>query len=304
MIRDFRGLSWSTVSKLQLEGKWGPLTTNLLLIAQRGAVTPLHYDEQHNLLCQARGRKLVVMGAPQDWTCFYPFPVGHPCDKQAQVYPRDPDVHRFPRWREATLHHAVLQPGEVLYIPAYWWHHIESPWEDTLSVNFWHRCSPATPDLSQALSSRSPERLVLCRNMERLLSRALGACRAVDLLLRLQRGMTLSAAETRAHADALSLLGKLLRPAEADKFLAQLVDARFDLPRRAATITTYHLALTQRAALCGIVAGSLDLDTDTDPVRRHVARGDIASIARLVGWRDPAFLKAAAAPAPASRPSD
>lgn len=284
MIRDFRGLDWALVSRLQSEGQWGALTTNLLLIGQRGAVTPLHYDEQHNLLCQARGRKLVLLGPPEQWQCFYPFPVGHPCDRQSQVSPRDPDLWRFPRWRQASLAHTVLQPGDVLFIPAYWWHHVESPWEDSVSVNFWHRCSAAV-DMPLPLAPDSPDRLILCRNLERLLMRTLGPCRAVDLLFRLQSGMPLGEVEQRARQDALLLLSKVLAPGEGQEFLLALVSGRFDLPRRAATTTSFHVAATQRAALCGLVAAAMGMDLTQPRVRTAVVVGDIVTLARLCGWK-------------------
>ncbi|KAA0165839.1 hypothetical protein FNF28_03345 [Cafeteria roenbergensis] len=284
MIRDFRGLDWALVSRLQSEGQWGALTTNLLLIAQRGAVTPLHYDEQHNLLCQARGRKLVLLGGPEQWQSFYPFPVGHPCDRQSQVCPRDPDLWRFPLWRRSCLSHTVLQPGDVLFIPAYWWHHVESPWEDSVSVNFWHRCSAAV-DMPLPLAPDSPDRLILCRNLERLLMRTLGPCRAVDLLFRLQAGLPLGEVEQRARQDALLLLSKVLAPGEGQEFLLALVAGRFDLPRRAATTTAFHVAATQRAVLCGLVAAAMGKDLGHPRMRAAVSTGDIVAVARLCGWK-------------------
>lgn len=52
-----------------------------------------------------------------------------------------PDFTRFPKFREARGQEAIVGPGDVLYIPIYWWHHIESLMRGgyTISVNFWYK---------------------------------------------------------------------------------------------------------------------------------------------------------------------
>lgn len=48
--------------------------------------------------------------------CFHPLKVDF--DK--------PDFNKFPRFSEIRGMEVALEPGEVLYIPNYWWHYIES----------------------------------------------------------------------------------------------------------------------------------------------------------------------------------
>jgi hypoxia-inducible factor 1-alpha inhibitor (HIF hydroxylase) len=52
-----------------------------------------------------------------------------------------PDYTRFPKFREARGQEAIVGPGDVLYIPIYWWHHIESIMRGgyTISVTFWYK---------------------------------------------------------------------------------------------------------------------------------------------------------------------
>lgn len=38
----------------------------------------------------------------------------------------NPDLDRFPRFSEIRGMEVAMEPGEVLYIPNYWWHYIES----------------------------------------------------------------------------------------------------------------------------------------------------------------------------------
>jgi ribosomal protein L16 Arg81 hydroxylase len=47
-----------------------------------------------------------------------------------------PDHARFPRLREAEMFVAELGPGDVIYIPRGWWHHVRTL-ELSISVNFW-----------------------------------------------------------------------------------------------------------------------------------------------------------------------
>ena len=53
----------------------------------------------------------------------------------------DPDLDRFPRFADARRMHCSLGPGDVLFMPAFWWHEVQS-FPDSLerrnlAVNFW-----------------------------------------------------------------------------------------------------------------------------------------------------------------------
>lgn len=47
-----------------------------------------------------------------------------------------PDLTAHPAFANATFTQAVLQPGEVLFIPARCWHYVRSL-STSISVNFW-----------------------------------------------------------------------------------------------------------------------------------------------------------------------
>ncbi len=57
-----------------------------------------------------------------------------------------PDLDRFPNFAKARRLHCVLQPGDILFMPAFWWHEVQSspdPVEKrNLAINFW--CVVAT----------------------------------------------------------------------------------------------------------------------------------------------------------------
>src|SRR5688572_29442483 len=60
------------------------------------------------------------------------------------VPPHDPDLARFPRFAEAQRHAqtAELEPGDALYIPYGWWHHVESLTPFNVLVNYWWNAAP------------------------------------------------------------------------------------------------------------------------------------------------------------------
>lgn len=95
-----------------------------------GTVSPLHYDRYHNMLCQVVGRKRVLMFAPSDSHRLYahPDPMLHNTSRVDVV---EPDLAAFPLFAEAKRFECVLGPGDMLYIPPHWWHHVTS-----LSVSF------------------------------------------------------------------------------------------------------------------------------------------------------------------------
>mmetsp|Transcript_15564 Transcript_15564/g.41774 ORF Transcript_15564/g.41774 Transcript_15564/m.41774 type:complete len:540 (+) Transcript_15564:60-1679(+) len=141
LVGDFLQFDWGWATDVASRVGWDELTSNLLLVGQRGNVTPPHFDEQENLLAQLAGRKRVLLWAPKDWNKLYPFPLHHPNDRQSQVDMRAPDLERFPRFAEAQAFEAVLEPGDVLFIPQYWWHHVENLDDGCVSVNFWFKHS-------------------------------------------------------------------------------------------------------------------------------------------------------------------
>lgn len=103
--------------------------------------TPAHVDEWHNIACVVAGRRRFTLFPPQQIGNLYVGPLdfaptGAP---MSLVDVRHPDFHRFPQFR-AALAAAVtaeLAPGDAIYIPPLWWHHVESLGEVNVLVNYW-----------------------------------------------------------------------------------------------------------------------------------------------------------------------
>ena len=179
ILRDFQTLGLEAAVALKQLGGWRELTTNLLLVAPRGAVTPAHYDEQENIFGQIHGRKYVRLFAPGNFDALYPFPLDHPCDRQSQlIIPAAKDGGKrqlptnagdFPNFEKAQEYAATLEEGDVLYIPSYWWHQIESI-TDNVSMTWWFKAAAANiPSDGSTVQLQDRDKVALRRNIERLL---------------------------------------------------------------------------------------------------------------------------------------
>jgi hypothetical protein len=103
--------------------------------------TPTHLDEWNNIGCVVSGRRRFTLFPPEQVANLYIGPLDFaPTGAPMSLVPlHAPDFARFPRFRTA-LEAAVtaeLGPGDALFIPALWWHHVESLEPFNLLVNYW-----------------------------------------------------------------------------------------------------------------------------------------------------------------------
>jgi hypothetical protein len=118
-------------------------------------VTPAHFDESGNVACVVAGRRRFTLLPPEQVANLYigPLdfaPTGTPI---SLVSFRQPDYARFPRFREAlaAARVAELDPGDAIYIPPLWWHHVESLGPLNALVNYWWKGRPDAPSAFGAL---------------------------------------------------------------------------------------------------------------------------------------------------------
>jgi lysine-specific demethylase 8/hypoxia-inducible factor 1-alpha inhibitor (HIF hydroxylase) len=125
-----------------------PASSLNLWVGPGGHMECLHYDVMDGTLMQLHGSKRVVLFPPSQTFNLYPYPfyahLWHGLKLRSwfsRVYPDRPDFEAFPKLRQALKHKydIILQPGEVLYIPAGWWHEVTSLGDEMVcSVNrFW-----------------------------------------------------------------------------------------------------------------------------------------------------------------------
>jgi len=100
-----------------------------------GTVSPLHRDAKHNLLSQIVGRKYVRLFEREATNKVYPF--SSPLlETTSQVDVERPDLVRFPLFEGLKFKDCFLNEGDMLYIPALYWHFVRSL-SVSFSVSFW-----------------------------------------------------------------------------------------------------------------------------------------------------------------------
>lgn len=104
-----------------------------------------------NILVQVVGRKRVVLFPPLD------FPYLYLTGDKSRVMDIDtPDLVTFPKFSQASSWEATLEAGEVLYIPALWFHNVTAL-EFGVAVNvFWRHLGAEFYDSKDTYGNRDP----------------------------------------------------------------------------------------------------------------------------------------------------
>ena len=105
-----------------------------------------HFDVSHNLACVVAGRRRFVLFPPDQLANLYVGPLDHNMAGQptSLVSLHDPDFARFPRFRDALAQAqlAELKPGDAIYVPALWWHHVDALAPFNILINYWWEAQP------------------------------------------------------------------------------------------------------------------------------------------------------------------
>ncbi|MBB5706783.1 cupin-like domain-containing protein [Sphingopyxis panaciterrulae] len=101
-----------------------------------------HFDLSDNFAVVALGRRRFTLFPPGATADLYVGPLNHTLAGQpvSMVDPLAPDRQRYPRYAraEAQAQTADLEPGDAIYIPALWWHHVQATGPANMLVNYWH----------------------------------------------------------------------------------------------------------------------------------------------------------------------
>ena len=101
-----------------------------------------HFDLSDNIAVVALGRRRFTLFPPQATPDLYVGPLNITLAGQpvSMVDPLDPDLERYPRFATALKHaqFAELEPGDAIYIPTLWWHHVAASAPINILVNYWH----------------------------------------------------------------------------------------------------------------------------------------------------------------------
>ncbi|MBT8089189.1 MAG: cupin-like domain-containing protein [Gammaproteobacteria bacterium] len=105
-----------------------------------------HYDIPNNIACVVAGKRRFTLFPPEQLPNLYVGPLHHAPAGQAisLVDFHEPDFDKFPKFRHALEHAQVadIAPGDAIFVPSMWWHHVEGLESFNVLINFWWRqCS-------------------------------------------------------------------------------------------------------------------------------------------------------------------
>ncbi len=131
-VREYEGLLLDLLAELKphIEVKTGRMMRpqGFVFVSSPNAVTPYHFDPEHNILMQLRGHKVMTQ-----------FPAGDPRfapDETHETY--HTGGHRNLVWRDELASGGTpwsLVPGEALFVPVMAPHHVKNGSEPSISLS-------------------------------------------------------------------------------------------------------------------------------------------------------------------------
>ncbi|XP_078084937.1 tRNA wybutosine-synthesizing protein 5 [Mustelus asterias] len=139
--------------------------SSVFRISSPGLQLWTHYDVMDNLLIQVKGRKRVILFSPRDAP--YLYLTG---DKSEVLDVDTPDLEKYPQFVKAQRYECQLDPGDVLFIPALWFHNTVAK-EFGVGVNvFWKQLPTDCYDKTDIYGNKDP---VAASRAMQILDRAL-----------------------------------------------------------------------------------------------------------------------------------
>jgi hypothetical protein len=141
-------------------------------------VTPAHFDESENIACVVAGRRRFTLFPPEQVGNLYIGPLDYAPTPTpiSMVDFSAPDLVRFPRFARALDAALVadLGPGDAIYIPPLWWHHVQSSAPLSILVNYWWK-----PRLQLDAQGEPPQHMAIRHTPMQALAIAMDALRAM-----------------------------------------------------------------------------------------------------------------------------
>lgn len=101
-----------------------------------------HFDLSDNIAVVAVGQRRFTLFPPEATSSLYVGPLNITLAGQpvSMVDPLNPDLENYPDYAKALElgQFADLEPGDAIFIPTLWWHHVAAQAPINIMVNYWH----------------------------------------------------------------------------------------------------------------------------------------------------------------------
>ncbi len=105
-----------------------------------------HWDSPLNIACSVVGHRRFTLFPFDQMENLYVGPLDKTPAGQAisLVDFYNPDFEKYPKFKKALQYAQIadLEPGDGIFIPSMWWHHVESLSSLNILVNYWFKWSP------------------------------------------------------------------------------------------------------------------------------------------------------------------
>ena len=109
-------------------------------------IASCHFDAPNNIACCVVGRRRFTLFPPEQIFNLYPGPLEPTPGGQAVslVDFDNPDFDKYPRFRQAltAAQVAEVEPGDAVFVPSMWWHHVQGLSAFNALVNYWWTTTP------------------------------------------------------------------------------------------------------------------------------------------------------------------
>lgn len=106
-----------------------------------------HFDFPDNIACNVVGKRTFTLFPPEQLENLYIGPLDiTPSGRSISMADlNDPDFEKYPKFKLAleAAQVAELEPGDAIFIPSMWWHHVQAKTSLNILVNYWWRNTPA-----------------------------------------------------------------------------------------------------------------------------------------------------------------
>ena len=108
--------------------QWGAVNgeQTFFFMGEEGTKTDLHNGFAQTLFVQVNGKKKWTIWAPNERIFLNPV-AGRYTHFYSNYLPNEPDNPKYPLAKYAEKYELELEPGDVLWFPALFWHYVENP---------------------------------------------------------------------------------------------------------------------------------------------------------------------------------